>query len=300
MVSRLQARSQARGPLAGPAPVFDGRFGVAWDLFKASAESSLAYRLGHNQGISSLLILAFSQWALGQPSQARRTIDEALNQAEAMDEPLTLTVVRVLACSIFELLGVERPDKVEAAQAYANDYGFSVWAGYADTSLGWIRYRAGAQEEGLDWMQKGIETWRAAGLKTLETDRLALYGRMCLEMGRFDQAREILLGAENQSRETGEKFWLTEILRYLGRLSQADNDDGQAEQYFRQALDAAETRSANGFALRAAIDLARHLGDEGKAILSSITARFAEADDSPDLQDARALVSGRGRVKSAG
>jgi predicted ATPase len=273
---------------------------VAWDLFKASTESSLAYRLGHNQGISSLTILALSQWALGQPSQARRTIDEALTRAEAMDEPLTLTVVRVMACSVFELLGVERPDKVEAARAYANDYGFSVWAGYTDTSLGWIRYRAGAQEEGLDWMRKGIETCRAASLKLLVTGRLALYGRMCLEMGRLDQAREILLDAENQAKETGENFWLTEIHRYLGRLSQAENDNGQAEQYFRQALDAAEIRSANGFALRAAIDLARHLGDEGKAILSSITARFAEADDGPDLQDAQALLSGRDRAKSAG
>jgi hypothetical protein len=119
-------------------------------------------------------------------------------------------------------------------------------------------------------------------------------------MGRLDQAREILLDAENQAKETGENFWLTEILRYLGRLSQAEDDSGQAAHYFRRALAVAETRGANGFALRAAIDLARHLGDEGKAILSSITARFAEADDGPDLQDAQALLSGRDRAKSAG
>jgi class 3 adenylate cyclase/tetratricopeptide (TPR) repeat protein len=273
---------------------------VAWDLFKASSESSLAYRLGHNQGVSSLTILALSQWALGKPSQARRTIDESLSEAEAMDEPLTLTVVRAMACSVFELLGVERPDKVETARAYANDYGFSVWAGFAGTSLGWLRFRSGAEEEGLDWMQKGIETWRAGGVKLLVTGRLALYGRMCLEMGRLDQAREILLDAKNQAKMTGENFWLTEILRYLGRLSQAENDNGQAEQYFRQALAVAETRGANGFALRAAIDLARHLGDEGKAILSRITARFAAADDSPDLRDARALLSGCDRAQSVG
>ena len=34
---------------------------VAWDLFKASTEGSLAYRLGHNQGISSLTILALKR-----------------------------------------------------------------------------------------------------------------------------------------------------------------------------------------------------------------------------------------------
>ena len=63
---------------------------MAWDLFKASSEGSLTYQLGHNQGVSSLLILAWCQWSLGQPSKARATIEEALASAKAMADPLTL------------------------------------------------------------------------------------------------------------------------------------------------------------------------------------------------------------------
>ncbi len=92
------------------------------------------------------------------------------------------------------------------------------------------------------------------------TDRLGLYGRMCLETGQLGRARQILTDAEQLAEETGEKFWLTEIQRYLGRLTLAENGDREtAERYFRLALSAAESRGAFGFTLRAAIDLARHL-----------------------------------------
>ncbi len=57
---------------------------------------------------------------------------------------------------------------------------------------------------------------------------------------------------------------------------------------------AAEAREAYGFALRAAIDLARHLdgdgrGDEGREIVSGLLAHFDAKDDTTDLRAARAL-----------
>ncbi len=44
---------------------------IAWESFSNSTEGSLTYRLGHNQGVSSLLLLAWSQWGLGHPSSAK-------------------------------------------------------------------------------------------------------------------------------------------------------------------------------------------------------------------------------------
>jgi tetratricopeptide (TPR) repeat protein len=271
---------------------------IAWELFKDSAKDSLTYRLGHNQGVISLLILAWSQWALGRPAAARSTIEEALVQAQTMSEPLTLTIVRVMAAAVFELLGEERPDNVDAARALTSEYGFTAWAGYADTCLGWLKHRAGATEEGLELMEGGIEAWRAASIKLFATDRLALYGRMCLEAGQLDRARQVLTESERLADETGEKFWLTEIQRYLGTLALAENGDREAaEVYFRRALGSAEARGAFGFALRAAIDLARHLDDSGQSaeaneILSGIYARFNADDATSDLRAAKALLNG--------
>jgi class 3 adenylate cyclase/tetratricopeptide (TPR) repeat protein len=270
---------------------------IAWELFKESTEGSLTYRLGHNQGISSLLVLSWSLWGLGRPSAARSTIEEALAQAQAMSEPLTLTIVRVIAAVLFELLGEQRPDNIEAGRAMAAEYGFPTWAGYADTCLGWQKHCAGETEEGLGLMQGGIEAWRAAGSKAFTTDRLGLYGRMCLEAGQLDRARQVLTEGEQLAEETGEKFWSTEIQRSLGALALAEsNDRAVAEEHFRRALKSAEARGAIGFALRAAIDLAGLLGEEGRSAeahetLSGIYSRFDAADDMSDLRRAKALLA---------
>ncbi len=215
-----------------------------------------------------------------------------------MSEPLTLTIVRVMAAAVFELLAEERRDNVDAARALAVEYGFTAWAGFAETCLGWLEHRAGRTEEGLELMEGGIEAWHAAGFNGFTTGRLALYGRMCLEAGQLDRARRVLTEGERLAEETGETFWLTEIQRYLGTLALTQNDDREAaEGYFRRALGAAEARGAFGFALRAAIDLARHLDDGGQRaeaheILSGIYARFNADDDTSDLRTAKALLNG--------
>jgi len=268
---------------------------IAWDLYEASSERALTYRLGHNQGISSLLIMSWSAGALGQPTVARSAIEEALDQAEAMADPLTLTIVRGIAATIFELLGEERLEIADSARAVASEYGFDIWVGYADTCLGWLKHIEGDSAAGLELMEQGLAAWQAAGAKAFAPGRMGLYGRMCLEAGQLDRARQVLTDGERLAEETGEIFWLTEIHRYLGALTVAeDGDPAMAEDYFRRALDAAEAREAYGFALRAAIDLARHLeGDgrsaEGLAIVSGILAHFDADDDGADLRAARAL-----------
>jgi len=145
-------------------------------------------------------------------------------------------------------------------------------------------------------MERGIGAWQRADYKCFTTDRLGLYGRMCLETGQLGRARQILTDAEQLAEETGEKFWLTEIQRYLGRLTLAENGDREtAERNFRLALSAAESRGAFGFALRAAIDVARHLRQDGrtaeaKQTLSGVYAHFKASDDTSDLRTAKAIL----------
>lgn len=270
--------------------------GIAWSLFSESTEGSLTYRLGHNQGVSSLLILSYCQWGLGRPTEARSVIEQALTEAEAMAEPLTLTIIRVIAADVFEMLGDERLDDVEGACALAREFGFGTWAGYGDTCLGWLKHRAGETELGLELMRDGLDAWRAAGARAFTTGRLAVYGRMCLEAGQLDRARQVLTDGERLAEETGDTVAQTEIERGFGTLTMAETGDRRAaENHFRRALTTAEARGAFGFALRAAIDLAGHLDDGGRQaaaydILSAATGRFKPDDDTADLRLARALL----------
>ena len=238
---------------------------LAWDLYKESSEGSLTYRLGHNQGVSALLIMGSCQWALGRPAMARAAVEELLFQVQSLPDPLSQSVVRPIAGAVLEMLGEERRDNIEAAHAQAQKYGFAAWEGYADTCRGWLAHLDGDSETGLALMQQGIDAWRASGSRSFIVDRLAVFGRMCTQAGQFERARKVLADGEQIAEESGEKFWLTEIHRALGLLALADGgDQGVAEEYFRRALDAAVTRGAYGFALRAAIDLAALLSESGQ------------------------------------
>ena len=270
--------------------------GVAWDLYQSSSGIALSYRLGHNQGVSSLLILAWSLWSLGRPSQARAMAAEALTRAEAMGEPLTLAIVRAIRAAVLELLGEEDVDNVQAARGVAGEYGFSVWGAYADTCYAWIQYRSGEREQGLELMKGGIARWQEAGFKAFVTDRLALYAHMCIDSGLFKQARDILAQAESLAETTAERFWLTEIHRYQGQLAVAERGDRvAAEQCYRRAFTSAEARGAWGFGLRAAVDLGTLFEQDGRMgeaidLLSSVHRRFAAEDRTADLSKARSLL----------
>ena len=85
-------------------------------------------------------------------------------------------------------------------------------------------------------------------------------------------------------------------------MTLAENGDREtAERYFRRALSAAESREAFGFALRAAIDVARHLRQDGRAeeanhTLLGVYAQFKSSDVTSDLRTAQAMLEGADRA----
>ena len=78
-------------------------------------------------------------------------------------------------------------------------------------------------------------------------------------------------------------------------LLQVVPDAPAAEACFQQALDVARYQDAKSFELRAAMSLARLWQRQGKRaaaheLLALIYGWFTEGFDTPDLQDARALL----------
>jgi predicted ATPase len=79
----------------------------------------------------------------------------------------------------------------------------------------------------------------------------------------------------------------------LGRLPSADWTE--VESCFRAALAVAREQGSRGFELRAAVDLARLLSAqqrqaEARALLAPVYGWFTEGFDTPDLQEAKALL----------
>jgi len=98
-------------------------------------------------------------------------------------------------------------------------------------------------------------------------------------------------------RDGGESFYRGELYRIRGELIQIEvpADPHEAERLFRTAIDTASRQQARSFELRATTSLARLLAKQGhrveaRTILAEIYNWFTEGFDTPDLNDAKALL----------
>jgi predicted ATPase len=96
---------------------------------------------------------------------------------------------------------------------------------------------------------------------------------------------------------TGERHWEAEVYRLKGELllQQAVPDAPQTEACFQQALAVPRRQQARSLELRAALSLSRLWQQQGKRnaarqVLAEIYGWFTEGFDTPDLQEARALL----------
>jgi predicted ATPase len=150
-----------------------------------------------------------------------------------------------------------------------------------------------------------------------QTFQLALLAESLKAGGRNDEGLAVAAEALAIVEATGERFYEAELHRLRGELllrqeaaegrpspaeptaaSPHDPDPSglaEAEACFRRALDVARRQGAKSLELRAALSLARLLGDrgrpaEGRRLLAATFGWFTEGWDTPDLQDARALL----------
>jgi predicted ATPase len=97
--------------------------------------------------------------------------------------------------------------------------------------------------------------------------------------------------------KTGFRFYEAELRRLQGELlvKQASSDRHQAETGLHRALDLARSQHSKSIELRVAMSLSRlwhHQGkkEEANHLLKEIYGWFTEGFDTPDLQQAKALL----------
>jgi predicted ATPase len=97
---------------------------------------------------------------------------------------------------------------------------------------------------------------------------------------------------------TEERWWEAELYRLKGALllQLPLPEPGQAECCFQQALDVARRQQAKALELRAALSLARLWQGQGqrataRQLLAEIYGWFTEGFDTPDLQEAQAVLA---------
>jgi class 3 adenylate cyclase/predicted ATPase len=251
---------------------------------------------GHDPGVCALNHGAQAEWLLGYPDKALASIDDALALAERIAHPFTLSLVFIHSSVVY--LNRREPERalrqLEAAEALAAEQRLSL-AYETGILRGSALLGQGAVEEAIDRIREGVSRWTRLGRTLLLPYGLAFLAEGLTRHG--DRAAGVAAVREGlkTADATGEHMWDAELHRINGMAPLAENklDEGQA--YLHQAIRIAQAQRAKSLELRAARDLARLWGEQGRRaeardLLTPVYGWFTEGFDTGDLKDAKALL----------
>jgi class 3 adenylate cyclase/predicted ATPase len=241
---------------------------------------------------------AWVLWLLGYPDQALTRSHAMLTYAQELQHAFSLARALHNVMTLHKLRGeADATQKwAEAALPIMTEQGFGRLLGSTTFTRGWALAAQGRHEDGVAEMRQGLAARRAVGARNPEAEYLVRLGEA---YGRIGQAEEglRLLAEALVVVDKGALWYESELHRIKGELllRQAVPDAPQAEACFHQAIAVASRQQAKSWELRAALSLSRLWQQQGRRaearqLLAPIYSWFTEGFDTPDLQEAKALL----------
>jgi predicted ATPase len=188
-------------------------------------------------------------------------------------------------------------EQAETAVVLSTEQGFPQLAAVGTSLRGWALAMQGQGEEGMAQVRQGIAAWRAAGGAVLVPYFCTVLADVCDHLGHTEDGLQALAEARTLMEQHEERWWEAEVHRLQGvlLLQQPGTPQAEAEAWLQRALDVARRQEAKSLELRAAMSLSRLWQQQGKrqaahGLLAEVYAWFTEGFDTPDLQDAKALL----------
>ena len=241
--------------------------------------------------------LAYSHYFLGFPEQAQRVCERMLAQARALDHPHTLAQAMAFALLLYRWMN--KPVQAQALSAeviaLSRQHGFSLWLATGEMAHGWALVMQG-QPEGIAEIKVGDAGMKAA-MPEMSVLTLAPLAEAYIHLKQFDAALTVLAQVQADEARNGGVFYTAELHRLKGEalLGLDKANAAPAEAAFRKALAISRKQQAKALELRAATSLARLWlqqgeGTKARRLLAPVFGGFTEGFDTPDLQDAGALL----------
>ncbi len=266
------------------------------------SEGHLHYRFQYGQdiGVAALCYQSWALWHLGYVDQASKVAAEAMTYAEELAHPHTVVYAICHARGFLDLFR-RRPEDVQAyaerVVSLCTENGFSHWINCGRIFEGWAKIHRGEVGQGLEILRAGVLGWQKRGAQLWLPIFLTLEAEACAETGDCEAALRAIEEALAISKNTGERWAVTEVLRVKARLLQAEGRTKvqEIETLLVSALEIARSQHARSWELRVSCDLARLWQGQrrqGKALklLQSVYGQFTEGFDTTDLRDAKALM----------
>jgi predicted ATPase len=144
-------------------------------------------------------------------------------------------------------------------------------------------------------MREGMAASRSIGNWLYLSGTLGFLAEAQAKAGHPEEGLATLAEALARVEETDECLWEAELYRLRAELLLLGGDDHGAKASLEKAVEVARRQGAKSWELRAAMGLARLWHKQGRTaearkLLTPIYGWFTEGFDTPDLQEAKALL----------
>jgi tetratricopeptide (TPR) repeat protein len=247
-------------------------------------------------GAVAQAILAWVSAHKGFPERSHGEIEKLLGHAQR----LTLASQRCLAY-LCAAAGHAQLGQVSAVAAHADrtltlalENDLPQYIGWSHVYRGWALALQGRTEDGIAALREGLAGYAAFGNRSRVGDWLGWLAEAQLLAGQVTAGLSTIEEALTALPE--ERIFIPELLRLRGELRAAASADvATVEASFNESIALAREIGTKLVELRATTSLARFLArhgrtDEARARLAPLYATFTEGFDTPDLQDAKAVL----------
>jgi predicted ATPase len=251
---------------------------------------------GHDPGVCARTIGAWSAWLLGHPDKALARINDALALAARLTHRYSLAMAHVHASILHQF----RRDPEMVLQCIGSAEALAAEKGLALTldprvPRGWALLVPDGIAAAVASFRAALADRQTLGVTHYGPYSLTLFAEVLARSGDHDGGLAALADADAIAEEGGERWWKAELYRLTGTVLLAENrlDEGQAS--LQQAIRIAQAQQAKSLELRAARDLARLWGEQGRRseareLLAPVYGWFTEGFDTADLKEAKALL----------
>jgi class 3 adenylate cyclase/predicted ATPase len=255
---------------------------------------------GHDPGVCSRAIGSVSLWALGYPDQALDRFLEGTSLADSLGHPMSRGQSRTYGLWTPCLRGDVDLVASNAALALdiATEHGIMMYTGRARIMLGWVAVQQGNPGDAIPGIERGLEECEETGSRMGWTLYYSILAGAFLGIADFDRALDSIDRAMAFADETGERWYVPDIVRIKGEilLAMPSPDLADIAARFESAKESAHRTESRSLELRAATSLAHLLQGQGnpeeaRAVLGPIHDWFKEGFATADLKAADALLS---------
>jgi class 3 adenylate cyclase/predicted ATPase len=253
---------------------------------------------GHDPGICARGTGGCTLWLAGEPQRGARVIEDALRIGQELQHPFSYGVGLIYGGFFAIMSGDAEAAAARAALCaeIAAEAKLALPAAMARVAAAWARARSGELGRGTEELEAAFRDWLNARQRGYLTFIGTLIAEAKLDMGRIEEALNLLDETEQLASESFQHLFLSELHRLRAEaLLRLDPRGERVEAEFRAALDVARRQGTPALELRAATGFAKWLGAAGRAsegldVLRPAHGRFTEGFETRDLAAAKAAI----------